>query len=138
MDISKIRSADKSIRMGVLIDELSRKDDIPGPMAAIQLESGLRMLQKYYVFVSGTKICISPGDTDNAKGHYNAYAFLRDYLGIGVHPPFLLSAMESSYPMLWSCRKRSLGYRDLNRIAEKILLKLQLFVFSEHTKETSA
>ena len=111
MNITRVREADKSCRMGVLIDELSGKDDVPGPLAAMRLQYALRSLQR----------CDYAG--------YKAYDILRDYLGLGEEAPYLLSAMEYYYPNLSDQPSKQLSYTQLNTTCEQLLGMVRASVF---------
>ena len=113
MNITRIRQAEKANRMGVLIDELARKDDVPGPLAALRLQYALRSLQR----------CDYAG--------YPAYNILRDYLGLGDEAPYMLSAMECYYPELANSPDGRLSYDELNKACMELLEMLRVSVFEQ-------
>ena len=160
MNIERVRQADRATRMGVLIDELSGKDGVPGPLAAIRLESGLKKLQKYSFTIrnGGVRLsAIEPPDhaankmvsggsptsrtynsrvaktkkTSSESEPTNAYDFLRDYLGLGETAPYLLSAIETYYPQLSNRPDGQMTYPELDAIADSLLRVLRNDVFKK-------
>ena len=120
MNITRIRQAEKANRMGVLIDELARKDDVPGPLAALRLQYALKTLQR----------CDYAG--------YKAYDILRDYLGLGDEAPYMLSAMEYYYPGLANKPGERLSYDELDKTCTELLEMLRTSVFESAGSERSA
>lgn len=120
MNIQKIRKADKSQRLTVLVDELYVTDaSATCPGLVLSVEMMLREMQKYHFYVdtkshtvvlsdddgSGkNKVVISEKDgvVEKTPRHntYNAYEFLEFYLGLGANPPCNFSAVRFRFPLL--------------------------------------
>lgn len=131
MNIYKVRKSKKSMKMEVLIDELSGDIDLPRPVAAIRLERGLKELDRKAFSFDGDTVRFVEKDLEDGTISIGAYGFLRDYLGIGILPAFMPSAMESKYSNLCLCINRPIYCEDLDKITSFLLDYLHDFILND-------
>ena len=145
MDITRIRNAKMSLRLGTLVEEIMEEKDIEDPMAVVKVQQGLQALRNYDFTFDGKEVSIFESKSSLAHSkerkytrrrtstNYNAYAFLRDYLGIGSLSPFLISAVESKYPKITNrCfrRKGPVSYEKLDMIAADLLTFMKDYILN--------
>lgn len=146
MDIIRVRKARPSLKMGTLVEEILEDETlISDPFSVAKVEQGLQQLKKYDFTFDGSQVVIFESKTDpkcprtkrysgrRTSNAYNAYAYIRDYLGVGSVSPFLISAMESKYPQVTKkCfrRRGPVSYEKLDKIAVDILTFLKEYILT--------